>query len=83
GVVETYGAPVLPGAMFMLAHIGNIPVVGLPGCVMYHKASIFDLVVPRILAGEAVTRKEISKMAYGGMCLGCTDCRYPDCSFGA
>lgn len=83
GVVETYGAPVLPGAMFMLAHIGNIPVVGLPGCVMYHKASIFDLVVPRMLAGENITRKEIVRLAYGGMCLGCPTCRYPECSFGA
>lgn len=83
GVVETYGAPVLPGAMFMLAHIGDIPVVGLPGCVMYYKASVFDLIVPRILAGETITRKEIAKLAYGGMCLGCDDCRYPDCSFGA
>lgn len=83
GVVATYGAPVLPGAMFMLAHIGDITVVGLPGCVMYHKASIFDLVVPRILAGENITRKDIIQLSHGGMCLACSECRYPDCSFGA
>ncbi|MEI8216478.1 MAG: molybdopterin-binding protein [Eubacteriales bacterium] len=82
GKVITYGAPVLPGAMFMLAEIGDIPVVGLPGCVMYHKASVFDLVIPRILSGEKITREDITKLAYGGMCLACENCTYPDCSFG-
>ena len=80
--VVTYGAPVLPGAMFMLAHIGDVPVLGLPGCVMYHKASIFDLVVPRMLAGETVTRADIIAMGHGGFCSGCSDCRYPVCAFG-
>lgn len=82
GKVVTYGAPVLPGAMFMLAHIGDVPVVGLPGCVMYHRSSIFDLVVPRIMAGETLTRKDIVAMGHGGFCSGCDVCRYPDCAFG-
>jgi hypothetical protein len=82
GNIVTYGAPVLPGAMFMLAYIGQIPVLGLPGCVMYHKTSIFDLVVPRILAGETLTIKDISRFAHGGLCIGCKECRYPDCAFG-
>ncbi|MCF8053051.1 MAG: molybdopterin-binding protein [Desulfobacterales bacterium] len=80
--VVTYGAPVLPGAMFMLAYIGEVPVVGLPGCVMYYRASIFDLVVPRLLAGEAVTRQDIAAMGHGGFCRSCADCRFPNCSFG-
>jgi Probable molybdopterin binding domain len=82
GDVVTYGAPVLPGAMFMLAYIGDVPVVGLPGCVMYYQTSIFDLVVPRILAGERVTREDIIAMGHGGFCSGCDTCRYPDCGFG-
>ncbi len=82
GRVITYGAPVLPGAMFMLAYIGKIPVVGLPGCVMYHKASIFDLVVPKILAGETVIKEDITKMGHGGYCSNCKECRYPTCGFG-
>jgi molybdenum cofactor synthesis domain-containing protein len=82
GNVVTYGSPTLPGAMFMLAYIGKIPVVGLPGCVMYHKISVFDLVVPRILAGEKITRKDIIQLAHGGLCLNCDVCRYPDCGFG-
>jgi len=82
GHIVTYGAPVLPGAMFMLAYIGHVPVVGLPGCVMYSRVSIFDLVVPRILAGEVPTRGDIKKLAHGGLCLNCKDCTYPNCGFG-
>ncbi|WP_330586902.1 molybdopterin-binding protein [Aminipila terrae] len=65
GQIITYGAPVLPGAMFMLAYIGEIPVVGLPGCVMYSRVSIFDLIIPRLLAGEKITRKDIKVLAQG------------------
>ena len=82
GKVVSYGAPVFPGAMFMLAHIGNIPVVGLPGCVMYYRASIFDLIVPRIVAGDDVTLEDIVSLCHGGFCAGCNECRYPVCPFG-
>ena len=82
GRIVTYGAPVLPGAMFMLAYIGEVPVVGLPGCVMYYRASIFDLVVPRILAGDPPDRRDIIRMGHGGFCTNCKDCRFPACSFG-
>jgi hypothetical protein len=82
GEVVSYGVPVLPGAMFMLAYIDGIPVIGLPGCVMYHRASIFDLVVPKLLAGETVTKSEIVQMGHGGFCSNCETCRFPNCSFG-
>jgi hypothetical protein len=68
--------------MFMLAYIGTVPVLGLPGCVMYYRASIFDLVVPRLLAGETVTRADIAAMGHGGLCGGCDPCRFPLCGFG-
>jgi len=77
-----YGAPTFPGAMFMLAYLGEIPVIGLPGCVMYHKATIFDLVVPRLLAGEVVTKSDIISLGHGGFCSGCDECQYPLCGFG-
>lgn len=80
--VVTYGAPVFPGAMFMLAYRGRVPIIGLPGCVMYHRTSIFDLVVPRILAGETLTRADFISMGHGGYCSGCTKCTYPHCGFG-
>jgi hypothetical protein len=66
----------------MLAHIGSIPVLGLPGCVMYHKTTVFDLVLPRILAGEEVSRSDIARLGHGGICLECKPCRYPGCEFG-
>lgn len=78
----TYGAPVLPGAMFLLAYIGEVPILGLPGCVMYTKTTAFDLVAPRLMTGERLTRHDIVKLGSGGLCLDCPVCIYPRCSFG-
>ena len=80
--VITYGAPAFPGAMFMLAYKDGVPIIGLPGCVMYYQATIFDLVVPRILAGERVGREDIQALGHGGFCAACPECRYPLCGFG-
>lgn len=80
--IVSYGAPTFPGAMFLLAYLGDVPVVGLPGCVMYYKASIFDLIVPRLLAGERLERADIVKLGHGGFCESCESCRYPACGFG-
>lgn len=82
--IVTYGAPVLPGAMFLLGYFGDgTPVMGLPGCVMYAKSTVFDLVLPRIVAGVPVTKAEIAAMGEGGLCLGCEVCTYPNCGFGS
>ena len=81
--VVSYGAPVLPGAMFMLAYDkSGIPICGLPGCVMYARRTIFDIVLPYLLAGEPVTEKMLSGLGNGGLCLNCEVCRYPNCGFG-
>lgn len=80
--VITYGAPVLPGAMFMLAYAKDIPVMGLPGCVMYSKRTIFDLVLPRIVAGERLQAEDFSVLGEGGLCLNCEVCTFPNCGFG-
>lgn len=80
--VITYGAPVLPGAMFMLAYAEDTPVMGLPGCVMYAKRTIFDLVLPRIVAGERLTADDFTVLGEGGLCLNCPVCTYPNCGFG-
>ncbi len=82
GRIVSYGAPTLPGSMFMLAYFGKVPALGLPGCVMFHKNTIFDLIAPRILAGEEITRQDIVRLAHGGFCANCEECRYPDCAFG-
>lgn len=81
--IITYGAPVLPGAMFLLGYFEDeTPIMGLPGCVMYTKATIFDLMLPRICAGHKVTKKEIARMGHGGFCTGCKPCTFPHCGFG-
>lgn len=81
--IVSYGAPVLPGAMFLLAYFEDgTPVMGLPGCVMYAKATVFDLVLPRIAAGVEVTKKELAHMGNGRLLSGCKTCHYPNCGFG-
>ena len=84
--IVTYGAPVLPGAMFLLGYLSEggkeIPVCGLPGCVMYSKRTVFDLVLPRLIAGDPVTKEELDRLGEGGLCLGCSPCTFPNCGFG-
>lgn len=84
--VISYGAPVLPGAMFLLAyyeHEGRrVPILGLPGCVMYAKRTIFDLVLPRVLAGDELTAEDLSVYGEGGLCMNCEVCHFPNCGFG-
>ncbi len=77
-----YGSPVLPGAMFLVGHIGDVPVMGLPACGMFHKITIFDILLPRILANETMTRADIAAMGHGGLCSNCKVCSYPICHFG-
>ena len=81
--IVSYGAPILPGAMFLLGYFGDgVPVMGLPGCVMYAGATIFDLILPRVVADVPVTKAHLASMGEGGLCLGCKPCRYPVCPFG-
>jgi len=81
--ILTYGAPVLPGAMLLVGYLEDeIPILGLPGCVMYASATSFDLLFPRILAKDKITKKEIASLGHGGLCLKCSTCHYPNCMFG-
>lgn len=81
--IISYGAPVLPGAMFLIGYFADgTPIMGLPGCVMYAKTTIFDLILPRVLADVRITKKELARMGVGGLCLGCEVCTYPNCGFG-
>ncbi len=81
--IVSYGAPILPGAMFLLSYYNEtIPVLGLPGCVMYAKRTIFDLVLPRLMAGDKLTAEDLNRLGEGGLCLNCVVCTYPNCGFG-
>ena len=86
----SYGAPVLPGAMFLLAYYDvtqgderrTVAIMGLPGCVMYAKRTIFDLVLPRVMADDEVTAQDLAALGQGGLCLNCPVCTFPNCGFG-
>jgi len=80
--VAVYGTPVLPGAMFLAAYLGDVPVLGIPACGMYSKVTVLDVVLPKVLVGERITRRFIASLGHGGLCRRCEDgCRYPHCSF--
>ncbi|AIF51103.1 molybdopterin-binding protein [Pelosinus sp. UFO1] len=80
--VAVYGTPVLPGAMFMTAYLGEIPVIGIPACGMFSKVTVLDVVLPQILIGERITRQYIASLGHGGLCRRCeSGCTYPHCSF--
>ena len=81
--IVSYGAPVLPGAMLLVGYFDDgTPILGLPGCVMYARATVFDLLLPRIAAGVEITRRDIVRLGCGGLCLNCATCVYPNCGFG-
>lgn len=80
--VAFYGSPVLPGAMLMVSRLEGTPVISLPACVFYYKQTVFDLILPRVLAGETITEDDIAAMGHGGLCMNCEVCHYPVCSFG-
>jgi len=80
--VVSYGSPILPGAMFLYALLDGVPLLGLPACVFYHPSTVFDLIFPRVAAGEEITREDILQLGYGGLCLNCPSCRFPICPFG-
>ena len=84
--IVSYGAPVLQGAMMLLAYYEKdgreLPIVGLPGCVMYAKRTVFDLVLPRLMADDMVTSDDLAGLGLGGLCLSCDVCTFPNCGFG-
>ncbi len=80
--VLSYGSPVLPGSMFMVAYRNDVAILGVPGCAMYHKTTVFDIVYPRVLAKEKLSKDEVNSLAYGGLCMKCEDCNYPICPLG-
>lgn len=80
--VMHYGAAVLPGAMFLVAYVRGVPLLGVPGCGLHHRVTVLDLVLPRILAGEHIGKKELAFVGHGGLCRDCDACVYPRCPFG-
>ena len=81
--IVSYGAPVLPGAMFLVSYMDDgRPVCGLPGCVMYAKRTIFDLLLPYLVTDTPITKEQLAGLGHGGLCLNCPVCHFPNCGFG-
>ncbi|MFC4779617.1 molybdopterin-binding protein [Paenibacillus sp. GCM10023252] len=68
--IISYGTPMLPGSMLLMGYLEGIPILGLPGCVMHDPYTSFDVLLPRILAGDKIVREDITSMGYGGL-YGC------------
>ncbi len=77
-----YGSAVLPGAMFLVAYLGEVPLLGVPACALHHRITALDLVLPRLLAGEKIGKLELALLGHGGLCRDCPECSYPHCPFG-
>ncbi|WP_432738272.1 FmdE family protein [Maridesulfovibrio sp. FT414] len=77
-----FGVPALPGTMLLIGKIGNADVLGVPACALFYKTTSFDLLLPRVLAGQSIVRKDLARMAEGGLCLNCRSCTFPKCPFG-
>ena len=79
---DLYGVPVLPGTMSLVGKMRAADVIGVPACALFYKTTAFDLILPRVLAGQALTRKDLAKFGEGGFCMACKSCSFPKCPFG-
>lgn len=77
-----YKAAALPGAMFLTAYIGDVALLGVPACGLHHRITVLDLILPRILAGERIGKRDLAMFGHGGLCQDCIECTYPHCPFG-
>jgi hypothetical protein len=80
--VMVHGVPVSPGAMTLVGYAGSIVVMGVPACAIARPRGLFDLLLPRVLAGEELSMGSLAEYGHGGLCWGCEICAYPACPFG-
>jgi molybdopterin biosynthesis enzyme len=65
--LDRFGAPAHPGSLFWIAHVRDVPILGMPTCGLFSKATVFDLVLPRVLTGERLTNATLAELGHGGM----------------
>ena len=80
--IVTHGVPSQPGNMTLVAYLGDIPVLGVPGAAISLPTTIFDVLLPQIFAGEKITKEALTGLADGGLCQMCKVCHWPNCTFG-
>jgi formylmethanofuran dehydrogenase subunit E len=79
---DLYGVPMLPGTMTLVGKLKSAQIIGVPACALFYKTTAFDIVLPRLLAGQTLTRKDLAKLGEGGFCMNCKTCSFPKCPFG-
>ena len=80
--VVSHGVPSQPGNMTLVAYLGNIPVLGVPGAAISLPTTIFDVLLPQLYAGIRFTRDDLIALGDGGLCQLCPACHFPNCTFG-
>ena len=80
--IITHGVPAQPGNMTLVAYLGDIPVLGVPGAAISLPTTIFDVLLPQIFAGDRITKEELINLGDGGLCQMCKACHWPNCTFG-
>ncbi|MGL4982855.1 MAG: molybdopterin-binding protein [Treponemataceae bacterium] len=80
--IISYGMPIMPGVMMLLSYLNNIPILGLPGCAMYDNITVFDVLLPRLLANIPISQQDILSLSDGGFCHRCKTCTWPICAYG-
>ena len=80
--IITHGVPAQPGNMTLVAYLGDVPILGVPGAAIKLPTTIFDVLLPQIFAGDKITKNELIRLADGGLCQLCKNCHWPNCTFG-
>ena len=80
--IVTHGVPAQPGNMTLVAYLGDVPILGIPGAAIKLPTTIFDVLLPQIFAGDKITREELINLGDGGLCQVCKACHWPNCTFG-
>lgn len=80
--VISHGVPSQPGNMTLVAYLGHVAILGVPGAAISMPATIFDVLLPQIFAGDKLTKAELVNLAKGGLCQICKACHWPNCTFG-
>ncbi|MCR5748254.1 MAG: molybdopterin-binding protein, partial [Lachnospiraceae bacterium] len=80
--IISYGVPAQPGNMTLVAYLGDIPVLGVPGAAISLPTTMFDVLLPQIYTGLRFTKNDLIKLSEGGLCQMCKECHYPNCTFG-
>ena len=80
--IVTHGVPSQPGNMTLVAYLGDVPILGVPGAAISMPTTIFDVLLPQVFAGVHFTKAELTGLAEGGLCQLCKACHFPNCTFG-